>query len=45
MVGAARRGSDRFNFHHIKATAEHRFPERQVRKGELTSAVAEHAQV
>jgi hypothetical protein len=40
----ARTGNDRFNFHHIRATAERLFAERQARKTELTSAVSEYPQ-
>lgn len=40
----ARRGNDRFDFHDIRATAQRRFTERQARKTELTSAVAEYPQ-
>lgn len=39
-----RTGNDRFTFHHIKATAERLFAERQARKAELNSAVADYPQ-
>lgn len=40
----ARAGNDRFTFHDIRATAERLFAERQARKAELTSAVADYPQ-
>ncbi len=39
-----RAGNDRFTFHDIRTTAERLFAERQARKAELTSAVADYPQ-
>jgi integrase len=37
-------GNERFNFHHIRATADHRFADRQARTAEPTRAVTEYPQ-